>query len=107
MPDIDPSSTFRGLPLTSEQDAEIRHYIKQKKQRGEPWDTQELAAMLKDMLEPPSNYDDDEGQGAIADDRKAVAERAAASIDETMDAIGASEERNAAMESESMKENKR
>ncbi|MES2070837.1 MAG: hypothetical protein V4488_10850 [Pseudomonadota bacterium] len=105
MPDIDPSSTFRGLPLTSEQDAEIRHYIKQKKQHGEPWDTLELAAMIKDMLEPPSY--DDEGQGAAADDRKAFAERAAASIDEGMDAIEASEERNAAMESESMKRPKR
>ncbi len=83
MPDIDPYDSFRGLPLTSEQDAEIKHYLKQKKQHGEPVDPLELAAMLKDMLEPPSN-DDDEGQGAVADDRKAVFERAAASIDETM-----------------------
>ena len=101
MPDIDPGNTFRGLPLTAEQDAEVRHYIKKKKQRGEPWDTPELAAMLKDMLEPPS--DDDEGLDAVADETKEAAERAAASIDEAMDPIEASEERHAAMESEAMK----
>lgn len=101
MPDIDPGSTFRGLPLTVEQDAEIRHYIKKKKQHGEPWDTPELTAMLKDMLEPPS--DDDEGLGDMADETIAEAERAAASIDEAMEPIEASEERNAAMESEAMK----
>ncbi len=101
MPDIDPSSTFRGLPLTAEQDAEIRHYIKQREQHGELWDGPELAAMLKDMLEPPSK--DDDGIDDDADDTKSDAERAAASIDETMDAIEASEERKAAMESEAMK----
>lgn len=101
MPDLDPGSTFRGLPLTAEQDAEVKHYIKRKKQHGEPWDTPELAAMLKDMLEPPT--DDDHELGAIADDMKSAAERATASVDETMDPIEASEERNAAMESEAMK----
>ena len=101
MPDIDPGSTFRGLPLTAEQDAEIRHYIKQKKQQGVPPDEAELEAMLKDMLEPPG--DDDDGPGAAAGDTIADAERASASIDETMDPIGAREERNAAMESEAMK----
>lgn len=105
MPDIDPKSTFHGLPLTAEQDAEVRHYIKKKKQHGEPWDTPELAAMLKDMLEPPS--DDEEELDATADEMKAAAERAAASIDETMDPTEASEERNAAMESEVMKGLKR
>src|SRR2546422_11151727 len=101
MPDIGPNRTFRGLPLTAEQDAEVRHYIKKKKQRGKPWDTPELAAMLKDMLEPPS--DDDDGLGFTADETKAAAERAATSVDEAMDTIEASEERNAAMEFESMK----
>ena len=57
MPDIDANRTFRGLPLTAEQDAEVRHYIKKKKQHGEPWDTPELQAMLKDMLEPPPEDD--------------------------------------------------
>jgi hypothetical protein len=48
-----PSNTFRGLPLTSEQDSEIRHYIHIKERSGIPWDTPELAAMLADMLDPP------------------------------------------------------
>jgi hypothetical protein len=101
MPYINPELTFRGLPLTAEQDAEIRHYIKQKNQLGQPVDEPELDAMLKDMLEPPG--DDDEGFSEATDDARNDAERASASIDETMDAIEASEERNAAMESEAMK----
>ncbi len=105
MDNADPKSTFRGLPLTQEQDAEIRHYIKQKKQHGAPWDTPELEAMLADMLVPPSN--DDEELGAAADETKAAAERATAAIDETMEPIEASEERNAAMETEGMRGSRR
>jgi hypothetical protein len=101
MVDATPQSTFRGLPLTPEQDAEIRHYIKQKKQHGAPWDTPELAAMIEDMLEPPPN--DDEESGLADDETEAATERAAASVDEAMDPIEASEERTAAMESEAMK----
>ena len=101
MPDIDPESTFRGLPLTAEQDAEIRHYIKKRMQHGQPWDTPELAAMLEDMLEPPG--EDEEEFDDTASEMKAAAERAAASIDEDIEPIEASEERNAAMESEIMK----
>jgi hypothetical protein len=101
MDNADPKSTFRGLSLTQEQDAEVRHYIKQKKQHGAPWDTPELEAMLADMLLPPSNDDDEPGNGA--DETKAAAERATAFIDETMDPIEASEELNAAMETEGMK----
>jgi hypothetical protein len=48
-----PTNTFRGLPLTPEQDSEIRHYIHVKERSGIPWDTPELAAMLADMLDPP------------------------------------------------------
>ena len=48
-----PSNTFRGLPLTPEQDSEIRHYIHTKERNGAQWDTPELAAMLADMLDPP------------------------------------------------------
>jgi hypothetical protein len=105
MTDIDPDSTFRGLPLSPEQDAEVRHYIKVKKQHGEAWDTPELNAMLKDMLEPPS--EDENGLDDAVDDMDAAAERAAASIDEAMEPIEASEERNAAMEAETMKTPKR
>lgn len=101
MANFDPESTFHGLPLTAEQDAEVRHYIKVRKQRGLPWDTPELSAMLKDMLQPPAENGDE--FDAPADETKAAAERATASVDEAMDPIEASEERHAAMESESMK----
>jgi hypothetical protein len=104
MANSDPKSTFRGLPLTAEQDSEVRHYIKRKKQHGMPWDTPELAAMLRDMLDPPSN--DDEGSGA-ADETKSAAERATAFVDETIEPIESNEEWNAAMESEGMKGPKR
>jgi hypothetical protein len=102
MSDFDAKRTFRGLPLTPEQDAEVRHYIKKKKQRDEPWDTPELEAMLQDMLEPPADED-----GAIDDDTeeeaRSAAERASAFIDEGMDPIENSEEWHAAMEAEAMK----
>lgn len=105
MADANPQSTFRGLPLTPEQDAEIRHYIKRKKQHGEPWDTPELKAMLEDMLSPPDNENGE--PGATVDETRAATERATASIDEDMEPIEASEERNAAMETEGMKGPKR
>jgi hypothetical protein len=101
MADTTPTSTFRGLPLTSEQDAEVRHYIKRQKQHGVPWDSPELKAMLRDMLEPQG--DDDGEPGETVDETKAATERATASIDETMEPIEASEERNAAMETEGMR----
>jgi hypothetical protein len=101
MADATPQSTFRGLPLTPEQDAEVRHYIKRKKQHGAPWDTPELTAMLEDMRAPPGN--EDGGPGAAVDETRAATERATASIDEAMEPIEASEERNAAMETEGMK----
>lgn len=101
MSDLDPGNSFRGLPLTEAQDKEIRHYLKLKKQHGLPLDGPELSAMLRDMLEPPC--DDEGGIDAYADSTRADAERAAASVDEAMEDIEASEERNAAMESEAMK----
>jgi hypothetical protein len=93
MINADPKSTFRGLPLTAEQDAEVRHYIKVRTQRGLPWDTPELSAMLHDMAQPD----------VAADEAKAAAERAMASVDEAMEPIEASEEWTAAMDSENMK----
>ncbi|CAB3755777.1 hypothetical protein B7G54_16785 [Burkholderia puraquae] len=105
MIDAGPQSTFRGLPLTVEQDAEVRHYIKDRIRRGLPWDTSELSAMLKDMLHPPGDGDGD--AAFAADETRAAAERANASIDEAMDPIEANEEWNAAMESEGMKGPKR
>jgi hypothetical protein len=107
MSDFDANSTFRGLPLTPEQDAEIRHYIKKKKQRSEPWDTPELAAMLQDMLEPPGNDEDEPSDDETDEETRAIAERASAFIDEGMDPIENSEEWHAAMEAEAMKGSKR
>ena len=103
MIDMNPERTFRGLPLTPEQDAEIRHYIKSRKQHGKPWDTPELAAMLKDMLEPPGDEDaEDELDPDFGNTRTAV-ERAQFSIDDETNPIEASEEWHAAMEWETMK----
>jgi hypothetical protein len=101
MPDIDPASTFRGLPLTSDQDSEIKHYIKGKVQKSEQWDTSELAAMIEDMLEPPA--EDELELVPTIEAEKQIEERAASTIDEAMEPIEADEELRAAMESETMK----
>jgi hypothetical protein len=101
MPEATPKSTFRGLPLSQEQDAEVRHYIKRKIQHGARWNTAELEGMLKDMLEPP--YEEDEASGATVDETRSTVERATAGVDETMEPVAAREERNALIESEGMK----
>ena len=62
---FEPGNTFRGLPLTAEQDSEIRHYVHIRQRRGLPWDTPELNAMLADMLDPPPS--DDEDPRAVSD----------------------------------------
>src|ERR1700682_4897271 len=90
MTDIDPGRTFRGLPLTPEQDAEVRHYIKVRKQHGEPWNTPELEAMLRDMLEPPGDEDADEDPGFAFEETRAAEERAEASVDDERDPRGGS-----------------
>jgi hypothetical protein len=59
MTENDPRTSFRGLPLTAEQDSEIRHYIHVRMRNGLPWDTPELQAMLDDMLDPPEASDED------------------------------------------------
>jgi hypothetical protein len=59
MMEPEPTNTFRGLPLTSEQDSEIRHYIHTRQRGGLPWDTPELHAMLADMLDPPQADEED------------------------------------------------
>jgi hypothetical protein len=101
MSEPDANSTFRGLPLTEEQDAEINHYLKRKQRDGELVDEKELSAMLADMLLPPSQ---EEANSVPLDaDTRADAERAGASVDEAMDDVGAEEERTAVMESEAMK----
>ena len=93
--------TFRGLPLTAEQDSEIRHYVNRKAKLGKPWNTPELRGMLEDMLLPPTT--DDDSQSDISGDASTAAERAAAFVDQDMEPIEAYEELRAAMEAESMK----
>ena len=101
MSERDAGGTFRSLPLTEEQDAEIKHYLKRKARNGEPIDQMELSAMLADMLVPPSQ--DEVSFDSLDAGTRADAERAGASVDDTMDSIGAEEDRHAAMESEAMK----
>ncbi|AOJ32233.1 hypothetical protein [Burkholderia metallica] len=105
MIDANPSNTFRHLPLSPEQDAEIRHYIKKKEQRGEPWDTPELTMMLEDMLSPPLT--DDEEPEPTVEETKLACEYALASVNEAMESVSASEERLASMETEEMKHPRR
>ncbi|MFS8980649.1 hypothetical protein PO002_40550 [Cupriavidus necator] len=97
----DTATTFRGLPLTAEQNSEIRHYLKRKARLGKPWNTPELDGMLEDMLLPPSTEND--SQGDIPPNAASAAERASAFVDQEMEPIEAYEEWHAAMEAESMK----
>ncbi len=97
----DKQQTFRGLPLTTEQEAEVRHYLNRQHRLGKPWNTSELRAMLKDMLLPPSSEDD--GRSEDAQGIAAAAERATTLVDEAMEPIEAHEEWIAAMETENMK----
>ncbi|QWQ12966.1 hypothetical protein KN198_05615 [Ralstonia solanacearum] len=97
----DRHQTFHGLPLTSEQEAEVRHYLNRQRRLGKPWNTPELRAMLKDMLLPPSTEDD--GRSEVTQEAAAAAERAATLVGEAMEPIEAHEEWIAAMEAESMK----
>lgn len=77
----DPGTTFRGLPLTPDQDREIRHYIHSRQRSGAQWDTPELQAMLRDMLNPPERVDDD----SKSVDESTAAERATALGEEPRD----------------------
>jgi hypothetical protein len=74
MMEPEPANMFRGLPLTAEQDSEIRHYIHVRQRSGLPWDTPELQAMLADMLDPPET-DEEDGQvlsSSIGKEREAA-----------------------------------
>ena len=57
--------------------------------------------MLKEMIRPPEVNDG--GPEVEADEARATAERASASIDEAMEPFEASEEWHAAIDSENMK----
>ncbi|MCY1227042.1 hypothetical protein D9M72_392990 [compost metagenome] len=97
----DTGPTFRGLPLTAEQDSEVRHYRNRKTRLGKPWDTPELRGMLEDMLLPPKV--EDGGREDVLLGPSASAERAASFVDDAMEPIAAYEDWNAAMEIEGMK----
>ncbi|NVE00652.1 hypothetical protein [Massilia sp. BJB1822] len=101
MKQIDPKGAFKGLPLSPEQQSEVRHYIKQREQLGLPWDTPELHAMLADMLESPE--DDSLGVDSELESAQENHERAAAIVGDGMDPVSADEERHAASEAEAMK----
>jgi hypothetical protein len=101
MKDNGPEFSFRGLPLSAEQESEIQHYIHLRRRRGLPPDVEELRAMVQDMLEPPATEDPGgrgEAEGAHGD-----AERAGRMVDYGGDSTSASEERTAAREAEFMK----
>jgi hypothetical protein len=60
MNELNPATSFRGLPLTHDQENEIAHYIHTRQRCGAQWDTSELRAMIADMLNPPEIVDDDQ-----------------------------------------------
>jgi len=72
-----PAHIYSRLPLSAEQDSEIRHYIHGRQRNGLPWDTAELRAMVADMLEPPEIVDEDRQALSGSMDK----ERAAALLD--------------------------
>jgi hypothetical protein len=53
-----PGTTFRGLPLSVQQEREISHFIEARQRAGQAWDTPELAALIRDMLDPPELGDE-------------------------------------------------
>jgi len=101
MKDNEPEFSFRGLPLSAEQESEIQHYIHLRRRRGLPPDVEELRAMVQDMLDPPAT--EDFGGRTEADGAHGDAERAAGLVDNGGDSTSASEERRAAREAEAMK----
>ena len=53
-----PGTAFRGLPLSVQQEREISHFIEARQRAGQAWDTPELAALIRDMLDPPELGDE-------------------------------------------------
>ena len=82
MADAPPKYVWRS-PLTLEQDAAVRHYIKRQMQHGAPWDTSELAPCLKISWSPGQRR-----RRHVPPSTKPGRPRSAtASIDETMEPI--------------------
>lgn len=69
-----PNNTFRGLPLTADQEREVEHYIHTHQRLGLPWDTPELQAMISDMLNPPEVDDEAPGTSMSAEQATAMGE---------------------------------
>ena len=59
MNEPNPGTAFRGLPLSVQQEREITHFIEARQRAGQEWDTPELAALIRDMLDPPELGDED------------------------------------------------
>ncbi|WP_181017587.1 hypothetical protein [Zemynaea arenosa] len=68
-----PAHTFHSLPLTAEQDQEIRHYIRVRQRAGQAWDTEELRAMVADMLDPPETAEEAADAVAFSIDAESAA----------------------------------
>ena len=73
MTPTEPAHTFHGLPLTVEQEQEVRHYIRMRLRAGEAWDTAELKAMVADMLAPPETAEEDADALAFSMDAERIA----------------------------------
>jgi len=101
MSDLGPEVSMLGLPLNTEQEAEIQHYIHQRQRRGLKPDIEELCAMLRDMLDPPIL--DEPGNSNETERSCADAESTANLVDNATDEISAREERTALREAEAMK----
>jgi hypothetical protein len=86
--EANPVTAFRGLPLSAEQDSEIRHYIHARTRCGLPWDTPELNAMIADMLDPPQV--DPDGPASFGDSMDSAQAAAALDDDPDRDSTGAS-----------------
>lgn len=95
-------ATFRNLPLTRGQQAEVERFLAEAQERGEAPDALELSRMLQDMLSPPT-ADGESDDGGMPAGLRGSAERAAGQCQDGFDAFSSEEERHAAAEAEAMK----
>jgi hypothetical protein len=91
-----PAGSFRRLAWRVTSESAMQRYIRQRPRHKKFYDAQRQTSILVGRIE--SSYEDNDSLGIGFD-----AERAAAAIDNDMDAISACEERNAAREAEAMK----
>ncbi len=99
-----PRSTFRGLPLTSGQDAECVTTSSRASGAANRGTPPSYAPCCTTCSKPPGEDSlEDEGARFVSDETRSAAERAMTSIEDEMDPIEASEEWHAAMDAENMK----